>query len=51
MGTSSPSWGASTWPPSRSGHPELVDEVTVAVTSSLSYEEALARIMEYVEVE
>ena len=33
------------------GHPELVDEVTAAVTSSHSYEEALARIMEYVEVE
>ena len=35
----------------RGGHPELVDEVTAAVTSSHSYEEALARIMEYVEVE
>ena len=33
------------------GHPELADEVTAAVTSSHSYEEALARIMEYVEVE
>ena len=35
----------------RGGHPELVDEVTAAVTSSRSYEEALARIMEYVEAE
>lgn len=35
----------------RGGHSELVNEVTAAVTSSHSYEEALARIMEYVEVE
>ena len=35
----------------RGGHPELVPEVTAAVTSSRSYAEALARIMEYVEVE
>lgn len=35
----------------RGGHPELVPEVTASVTSSRSYEEALARIMEYVEVE
>ena len=34
----------------RGGHPELVDEVTAAVTSSRSYEEALTRIMEYVVV-
>ena len=34
----------------RGGHSELVDEVTAAVTSSHSYEEALARITEYVVV-
>ena len=34
----------------RGGRPDLVDEVTAAVTSSHSYEEALARIMEFVEV-
>ncbi|MDD3228935.1 MAG: hypothetical protein PHE09_06910 [Oscillospiraceae bacterium] len=34
----------------RGGHPELVKEVTEAVTKSHSYEEALAHIMEYVEV-
>ena len=34
----------------RGGHPELVDEVTSAVTSSRSHEEALVRIMEYVVV-
>ena len=33
----------------RGGHPELVPEVTAAVTSIRSYAEALARIMEYVE--
>ena len=33
------------------GRPDLVPEVTAAVTSSSSYEEALARIMEYVVVE
>ena len=35
----------------RGGRPDLVPEVTIAVTSSRSYEEALGRIMEYVEVE
>ena len=35
----------------RGGRPDLVPEVTAAVTSSRSYTEALARIMEYVEVE
>ena len=34
----------------RGGHPDLVPEVTAAVTSSQSYTEALARIMEYVVV-
>lgn len=34
----------------RGGRPDLVPEVTVAVTSSHSYTEALARIMEYVVV-
>lgn len=35
----------------RGGRPDLVPEVTAAVTSSRSYEEALARIIEFVEVE
>lgn len=35
----------------RCGRPDLVPEVTAAVTSSRSYTEALARIMEYVKVE
>ena len=33
------------------GRSDLVPEVTAAVTNSRSYEEALARIMEYVVVE
>ena len=35
----------------RGGRSDLVPEVTAAVTSSHFYAEALARIMEYVEVE
>lgn len=34
----------------RGGRPDLVPEVTASVTSSRSYTEALARIMEYVVV-
>ena len=34
----------------RGGRPDLMPEVTVAVTSSHSYEEALAMVMEYVEL-
>ena len=35
----------------RGGRADLVAEATVAVTSSRSYAEALARITEYVEIE